>query len=304
MKALPADRRGGYTLVELLIVISIIGILASISLAVLFASQERARTAQTRALVVWLDQVVQERWESYRTRRLPIATSGMGPLAAQQARLVALRELMRLEMPDRWNDVTDDPVVLPSRPALSLAYQRRYLVASPTDQYESAECLYLIATMGRADDGPGPDRFAAANTGDADGDGMLEFQDGWGHPMSFLRWAPGFVSPLQPELPDPDPSAPPAIERDQLGNHDPFDPLRVDLPGPPSARRVFRLVPLVYSAGPDGVKDIISFNAATDFNDPYAVPPAAGRLRGQPYDADGDGPSHLDNIHNHALAVR
>ena len=41
------------------------------------------------------------------------------------------------------------------------------------------------------------EQFNESEIGDVDEDGCPEFIDGWGRPIMFLRWAPGFRSDLQ-----------------------------------------------------------------------------------------------------------
>ena len=57
----------------MLITISIIAILAGAMLTASFAAQEAAREQKTKALIAKLDSVIRQKWESYRTRRVPIA---------------------------------------------------------------------------------------------------------------------------------------------------------------------------------------------------------------------------------------
>jgi hypothetical protein len=46
--------------------------------------------------------------------------------------------------------------------------------------------------------------FRADEIGDIDKDGAMEFWDGWGRPILFLRWPASFASPLLPAAqPDP-----------------------------------------------------------------------------------------------------
>jgi prepilin-type N-terminal cleavage/methylation domain-containing protein len=117
---------------------------------------------------------------------------------------------------------------------------------------EGAECLYMIV-MNACGDGEAKSLFSESSIGDIDGDGAPEFLDGWGHPISFLRAAPGFVSDIQLNANDlPDSSAiPPTIttpnstwETAAKGDHDPLDLFRIDL-------AAFRLVPLIISSGRD-----------------------------------------------------
>ncbi len=252
-------RPGGFTLVELLVVIAIIAILASLFLAGMSVTAESARVQKTQALIAKINNIIMARWETYRTRRVPI-TVGTTPLfqsyyasssnfpnaplktvvAAQ--RLDALRELMRLEMPQVWTDVTYMPYGTTSPPVSSsyftssgsppnlfamsysissgsvtpnaygqappspwLAYARKYATirashpsVDPASSNANAECLYMICTTGVSDELSGQDLFSADEFADTDQDGFPEFIDAWGTPIMFFRWAPGFVSELQP----------------------------------------------------------------------------------------------------------
>ncbi len=277
--------------------IVIISILAGMVMVAMGSARESARVRKTRTTIATLHELLMERYESYRYRRVPISTSGFSPDAAALARLRAIRELMKMEMPDRWSDVINDPVLLldrggtARRTALSQAYLRRHdaLSPAPSTQFQGAECLYMIITMATGE-GEALSFFGDREIGDVDNDGSPEFVDAWGKPISFLRWPAGFVSELQ--------------SGDSESDHDPFDPLRRD-PG------AYRLTPLIYSAGPDELFDI---RATKDFVyvppfDPYIDTDAAmsgdqliGEQRDSP-EGDGDDNWH-DNIHNHLIGGR
>jgi prepilin-type N-terminal cleavage/methylation domain-containing protein len=321
-----AGRSGGFTLVELLVTITIIGMLAALVLAGLAASRETARMNKTKATIAKLDRILMARYESYRTRRAPIEVRGLPPRTAMELQMRARRELMRREMPERWDDITypdfdpSDAVVPPPafpainvpgtfpdnssitrpvpRPGLSRAYyqrfrQRRNLLAAASStadaddllgRFGSAECLYLLVSMGSPED---RNDFHESEIGDADGDGMLEFHDAWGRPINFLRWAPGFV--------------PPDCDSDiQTGNAtddpDPFDPRGID--------GGYQLHPLVYSGGPDQEFGI-ELDETWSYYERYSTD---GTLH-TPYDnldiggpaLDGTANARHDNIHNHRI---
>jgi hypothetical protein len=188
-----------------------------------------------------------------------------------------------MEVPDRWSDILLGPV--PAKPkglndarypyfqdstgasasgrtSLADVYLRRYVSMTDPDyintvtqkpntgvditEFQGAECLYMIITLATAD-GEARSQFHEGDIGDVDGDGAPEFLDGWGRPINFLRWAPGFDSDIQ-------------LNANELGgaptanntvwaaavssDHDPFDIFRVDPPA-------FRMVPLIVSGGRD-----------------------------------------------------
>jgi prepilin-type N-terminal cleavage/methylation domain-containing protein len=236
----------GFTLVELLVTIAIIGLLAGMSLSVYQLARNAGRAAATKATIAKLNNIIMQRYESYMTRRVPLPSlvypSGLNkgnplsPTDAAQDRLYAIRDLMRMEMPDRADDIRDNPIVLPNsqqsvpRPALSQLYynywSRNKDNPSATGVNNGqAEFLYLIVSMGSPE---AMDQFNASEIGDTNGNGWMEFLDGWGRPIFFLRWAPGFSPYSQVQVDDP------------TNHHDPFDPRHVDA-------KAYQLFPLIYS---------------------------------------------------------
>lgn len=310
MRARPA-----FTLTELLVVVVILGMLAALVLGALQAGRQSAREARTKATIAKLHTIIMAQYDSYRTRRVPVNTAGMTPQQAAVARLVMLRAIMRLEMPERWTDVVYDPqnpaannpslgppgrpqpnpAVLPGGvpwPSVAQRYYRTYVRYfqeangdwSRMNENAPAECLYLIVSAS-------PEalaQFHENEIGDTDEDGLMEFVDGWGRPIYFLRWAPGFNDS------DVQPNVPPLTAADAAQtDHDPFDPRRVD-------SAAWRLVPLIYSAGPDGQYDVAFDTTGSAYvwnNDTYTNTYARG------FGAD-TGLGFYDNIHNHRIEAR
>jgi prepilin-type N-terminal cleavage/methylation domain-containing protein len=193
--------------------------------------------------------------------------------------------------------------LLDYRTAMSEAYRGRYQQIKsrgtttksaglpPTVQFEGPECLYMILTTITTDETLGNEQFHASEIGDVDGDGAPEFIDGWGQPIGFLRWAPGFISDMQ--YPDP------------VNAHDGFDPMGVD----PIA---YNLTPLVFSFGPDrdgGLElhtvddspETALSGTTNDFNDPFFFDPSDPANKNFTLRGTSQGNNHLDNIHSHAL---
>ena len=316
---------GGFTLIELLVVMMIIAILASMVSFAMFRSQQTARKAATQALITKLHTVIARQWDTYATRRVPwdptatpAGTSDMDPHDAAQFKLAALRQLMRLELPNRWADVsngvtgltpTDFPYIgsneAPPTLALPALTQAYGAYGSGSDEHQEAECLYMIVSFIADDDLDRINLFSEGEVDDVDGDGKNEFVDAWGNPIRFLRWPMGFVDnpndPAWGHLSD-------LQTADSAGSPDPFDPRGVD------TRGTWAIYPLIYSAGPDEKYDIYTGTGSSD--DPYAGIDqthsplgTTGTQIGAPLDESNDAQvapdngklNHHDNIHNHRL---
>jgi hypothetical protein len=185
-----------------------------------------------------------------------------------------------------------------------------------TQTSQGAECLYLIVSTMRDGDKSALDFFFPNEIGDVDGDGMNEILDGWGNPIEFLRWAPGYCEQPGPDgkwgqpnwdddgdgmvdnvteaglggaLSD-DILIPTLQTRNPLKAPDTFDPLRVGmLPGGPIP---YALYPLIISAGRDREFDVLRDNFGTAPFLHYADPALLGSTfhnAPNPYSFVGDG---------------
>lgn len=336
--------RSAFTLVELLVVMVVIGMLAGIVLGALGAARETNRAAKTRNTIAKLDKIIMAKYDSYRTRRIPLGRTEINTIATNlygwtnaarpataAARVSLIRDLMRMEMPDRWNDIVEgdtagsqrnplvyDPANFRTEvPALARRYWTAFHWARTTygkdratlEKWGPAECLYQIvmAIPGAAD------QFHESEIGDIDEDGLKEFHDGWGKPIMFIRWPAAFVPEYGGDS-----------ELQNLTIPDPFDPSNIcpDRTVNP-ARPGWALYPLIFSAGPDGIYDISSGRSTGVGNvagDPYYryvltptfnqvspyVRDADGNYVGFPIDADpADGRINAtDNVHNHHHEVK
>jgi prepilin-type N-terminal cleavage/methylation domain-containing protein len=259
--------RRGFTLIEMLVVLVIIVLLASVALAALAKTREKAKEEATKATIAKLHAIIMQRIESYKTRRIPINVDGLTPAQAALVKLYALRDLMRMEMPERWSDVTNGPKAftigatvysLPYvAPATSgggspyvLPLQKSYytwytsFANGGNADHAGAKCLYLWVMTAIPE---ARKLFTAAEVGQPDGDGWNMFIDGWGRPICWLRWAPGASGCASPasapysdiQVADPTPG-PPNPATGKGGHHDPFDYRNVD-PG------AYQLFPLIYA---------------------------------------------------------
>ncbi len=256
--------KAGFTLVELLVTITIITMLAGLVLGGLRMARTAAREMKTKATIAKLDEIVMRMYAGYAHRRVPIDTTGMNPTQAAQARLYFLRRIVQWEMPDRYDDLTMGPQsfggITMAPPALTNAYQA-YMGGSPGPD-ASAQCLYMIVSVAQPRE---LQHFSADEIGTFGG--FTVFVDAWGNPIRFIRWPGQFVdSDIQP---------PPGIAAtDPRFVRDPFDIGAVETTPVP------KMLPLIYSSGPDGV-------------------PGINLQTGAP-----DGGARYDNIHNHRLEIR
>jgi len=178
------------------------------------------------------------------------------------------RDLMRMEMPDRYEDLYGSkkrpvpdaqidllPIVLPhvnvrmpppQLVKLYRSYYTRNFLRPPIAGKECAQAamLYMVVALGSPE---AMEQFSPSEIGDTDNDGMLEFLDGWGRPIFWLRWAPGFSGYSDIQKADP------------TYHHCPFDPQRQD-------SYAYHLIPLIYSSGPDGEPGGLQIKSEFSFN--------------------------------------
>jgi prepilin-type N-terminal cleavage/methylation domain-containing protein len=198
----------GFTLIELLVVMAIISLLSAALLVALTELQASTKKGRCQQQIKKIDQLIMRHWNQLLHKPLAIQFNSLGPTPSQlniNARklqiLIARRELMRLEMPDRITDITDNPVVFPGGfqmqlPATTATFRRKVAYNATigntwNEQNQGAECLYLILSVMQDRDSSALDFFFPGEIGDTDSDGMPEILDGFGQPIGFLRWAPG-----------------------------------------------------------------------------------------------------------------
>lgn len=351
------SKRSAFTLVEILVTVMILSILSSMILFAMTSALEMAKEQQTKSRIARLDREISRLWNGYLSRRVPIRFYNPDPIddpeddannispsdwyglkqwrdARKQGRLVALRDLMRLEIPDRITDVIVPPAVDfngdgniddADRPAASKAYWDIAQAAGWDGQdpgemsNQGAECLYMIVQFHVGNGPRGRSFFSEEMVADVDGDGMPEYVDAWGEPIHFCRWAPGFVSSFHSAPKDPS----------DLSYLDPFDPHGVDnmwaSANTATNPQRFPLHPLIISAGPNRQLAIVT---GVDGDDPISfrqdMPNTHGLLKNQlnvkyyidPYQQIATGKqigsvidpnpaisdpaySASDNIHNH-----
>ncbi|GAA5504919.1 type II secretion system protein [Novipirellula caenicola] len=116
-----SHRRNGFTLVEILVVIVILGVMGGMVVTATQGVTNSARHARTKMIISAIDGVIQEQYDSYKYRPYPIVlpnfsrtTAGSPPVTldyevlayeAARVRLIMTRDLQRMELPDKMLDV-------------------------------------------------------------------------------------------------------------------------------------------------------------------------------------------------------
>ncbi len=284
----PSGDRSAFTLIELLVTISIIATLGAISITTVRSSIETARQAQTETTIAKIDSVLTSIYERYQYLRLDMSdlpTNLPGEERARQ-RIYRMRDLLRCDLPCTTNELGTASQLDGTFTPLQESYRLAVANSGGFGDNYNAELLYLVVTNADPESRAG---FSDRDVADTDGNGLLEFVDGWGNPICWMRWAPGLeASDRQPVLP----LDPANAELDA----DPFDPLKVG--------DGWFLVPYVFSAGPDGEYGLMA-PTATDvaaMNNPFDAnsnldDAGAAFFPGAP---NGD-ETHKDNIDNHTL---
>jgi prepilin-type N-terminal cleavage/methylation domain-containing protein len=213
----PDHRRGGFTLVELLVVITIIAILFTFAVQMIGGVVDFGRRAATESTLRKLNGMIEQRLQSIQRATTNIdvlqndllnvvayqqALNVWGPLPSNDAYAISAtpyyaRKLMMMRfLPQSWDDLVRIN-------ALSEATMQVALPTNPNtvSAADSSEALYFSLsnaavigdTMFAAED------FGNLEVGDTDRDGLLEFLDGWGRPIRFYRWPTRLIRPLGPE---------------------------------------------------------------------------------------------------------
>jgi prepilin-type N-terminal cleavage/methylation domain-containing protein len=134
-----------FTLIEVLVSILIVSMLAAMVTTAVQGVTNTARAARTRGIIATIDSVIQEQYESYKYRPLPIVMPNFGTtesggitygfevtgVEAARVRLIMRRDLLRMDFPDKKADVVAS-ATLPRSPAVITAVANRVAANSST----------------------------------------------------------------------------------------------------------------------------------------------------------------------------
>lgn len=200
--------RPAFTLVELLIVVTIIAVLVTMMGAVIGSSIRKAREAATTALIQKLDVMLEERTKGFdratksldfqrvvATLEAAMKAKGVFGVSPKVLAAVARKDFFKANFPQRFEDLAPFtsalPTVLSSDPLIT------YNAANHKRETESSAMLYYMLTRMQVFGVPpvGDSEFGTNEFRDTDGDGLMEFVDAWGRPLRFYRWPTRLLKP-------------------------------------------------------------------------------------------------------------
>ncbi len=269
--------RPAFTLIEMLVVIAIIAILAAmvaVGTIKVIASQ---RGSNTQNAMRTIQKVLNEHWEdvvSKAKKETGIEGSyaaidsvfGADSTGGERNRIIWIKMRLMEAFPITYAEIQKPyPYTSGIIPANMRRHNGTYLktIGSKTADSaggttESSACLYMALSISRNGTALNLDNLGSATVADTDGDGMLEYIDAWGKPLTFYRF-PTNNQALQDT--DPNPSSPYADPTDPQGflfnwkkgkGRTTFRNSVHPIASPFNAAAAAYVRPTIVSSGPDG----------------------------------------------------
>ncbi len=210
MKTRHALARTGFTMIELMVVVTVITILAAISLQVVGGLIFQARHSATVATIEKIERLLDTRAQAldrqlqragYLKSTIEWELAGQTNPTANLQKILAIKLLEAKFFPQYAAEMQDQPITLNNQTfflrMMPLLYPDFYqrdsqgnLTGTPKAELNlSAEIMFGWVNANVLGNSPvGQDQFSAAEVADTDGDGLQEIVDAWGTPLRFYRW--------------------------------------------------------------------------------------------------------------------
>ena len=225
-----AGPRGAFTLIELLIVVTIISILLGLSIGVTLSFLTSAREAATRTTLAKIDVELGRRFAALRRQQDRMGVSS--PLIQKRRAMEDFPAYMAAAPgPDGTPGTADDVRLFETDDVFNgrvgRAFESNAAARGPfaadgyaEDPTASAEALFVLlssgSTFGTSD--PGGDLLTERELADTDGDGLREVVDGFGNPLRFYRTPTRLLRPSLPAAAGYDGTVPDAVAGAQDGD--------------------------------------------------------------------------------------
>lgn len=187
-------------MVELLVVIGLIMFLMSISIVALGSALGIARQRATQATILKIHGLMQQRIDAFNRA---MERTNLQPNIDKMVRDLGIT--YRKSQEDKFYRVLVKKQIFQSRFPQNFN-ERSLTVPNPAlhqTQTESAALLYWLMTNSEVF-GIAPvdeSEFSASEVKDTDGDGLMEFVDGWGRPLRYYRWPTQLFRPGNGTIP-------------------------------------------------------------------------------------------------------
>ncbi len=256
---LHARPRQAFTLLELLVVLGIIALLASITVSAVFRLQSGQKESNTNTHLTKIQMAFDQQWkpagEQFRKEAIPDALraytiDNTGNPDSARARALHVKLKIRQAFPQTYREARLLLTDFANDTKLYAAYGPRQSIVNaigagngPNTDIESAVLLYLILSQSRGGAAQNVEQIARTDLIDVGGKQQRVFVDEWSNPICFRRWATdaeltSATAPLLTEL-----NSPPFVASATTLNKDPDDPdgrLKANSSWKPQAQQIVR----------------------------------------------------------------
>ncbi len=209
-------KRSGFTIVELMMVVGILLFLIATSAVLVRNIGNKAREKATMATIMKVNGLVQDRVEAMRkaldsTKNQRQLKSLIGQkytslvndygakyrsLPRPVVEILVRKDIFRQNLPQFVKENTSVNTEMNALPGVSSGAAGDDMTADGGTSISSEYLYYILTNHETYGVAPvGEDAFSASEVADTDGDGLLEFVDGWGRPLRFYRWPTQLIRP-------------------------------------------------------------------------------------------------------------